>query len=230
VALVLSIWAVILQQKLIVDDTRSALADDCALRPEKNPWKLFQSMDVSLKRLLVSDILIRFCEQIPYAFVVVWCMQTIDRPVSAFQFGLLTAIEMATAVMVYIPVAHLADKTTKKPFVVATFVFFTFFPLMLLFCRSFVWLIPAFVLRGLKEFGEPTRKALILDLAPESCKAGMYGLYYFMRDVCVSIAAFGGAFLWQISPATNLIVAFAFGVVGTIVFARYGTDVRHPNG
>jgi MFS family permease len=186
-------------------------------------------MNASLKRLLVSDILIRFCEQIPYAFVVVWCMQTIDRPVTAFQFGLLTAIEMATAVLVYIPVAHLADKTTKKPFVVATFVFFTFFPLVLLFCQSFVWLIPAFVLRGLKEFGEPTRKALILDLAPESCKAGMYGLYYFMRDVCVSIAAFGGAFLWQISPATNLIVAFVFGVVGTIVFARYGTDVRLVN-
>jgi MFS family permease len=182
-------------------------------------------MNASLKRLLVSDILIRFCEQIPYAFVVVWCMQTIDRPVTAFQFGLLTAIEMATAVLVYIPVAHLADKTTKKPFVVATFVFFTFFPLVLLYCQSFVWLIPAFVLRGLKEFGEPTRKALILDLAPESCKAGMYGLYYFMRDVCVSVAAFGGAFLWQISPATNLIVAFAFGVVGTIAFARYGTDV-----
>jgi MFS family permease len=229
VALALAVLAVLLQQKLIEDDTRSASADDCELRPEKNPWKLFQSMNASLKRLLVSDILIRFCEQIPYAFVVVWCMQTIDRPVTAFQFGLLTAIEMATAVLVYIPVAHLADKTTKKPFVVATFVFFTFFPLVLLFCQSFVWLIPAFVLRGLKEFGEPTRKALILDLAPESCKAGMYGLYYFMRDVCVSIAAFGGAFLWQISPATNLIVAFVFGVVGTIVFARYGTDVRLVN-
>lgn len=228
-ALALAVLAVLLQQKLIEDDTRPAPTDDCELRPEKNPWKLFQSMDASLKRLLVSDILIRFCEQIPYAFVVVWCMQTIDRPVSAFQFGLLTAIEMATAVLVYIPVAHLADKTTKKPFVVATFVFFTLFPLVLLFCRSFVWLIPAFVLRGLKEFGEPTRKALILDLAPESCKAGMYGLYYFMRDVSVSVAAFGGAFLWQVSPATNLIVAFAFGVVGTIAFARYGTDVRCHN-
>ena len=29
-------------------------------------------------------------------------------------------------------------------------------------------------------------------------------------------------------PATNLIVAFAFGVLGTIAFARYGTDVRLP--
>jgi MFS family permease len=229
IALVLAIIAVLLQQKLIEDDSKSTSDDACSIAPEKNPWKLFQSMDTSMRRLLVSDILIRFCEQIPYAFVVVWCMKTIAQPVSAFQFGILTGIEMATAVLVYIPVAHLADKTTKKPFVVMTFIFFTFFPLVLLFCQSFLWLIPAFILRGLKEFGEPTRKALILDLAPETCKAGMYGLYYFLRDVCVSVAAFGGAFLWMVSPATNFMVAFLFGVAGTIGFARYGTDVRLPN-
>ena len=225
VALALSLMAVLLQQRLIEDDARPASADACTIAPEKNPLKLFQFMDASLRRLLVSDILVRFCEQIPYAFVVVWCMKTIARPVSAFQFGILTSIEMATAVLVYIPVAHLADKTTKKPFVVATFIFFTLFPLALLFCQSFGWLVAAFVLRGLKEFGEPTRKALILDLAPETCKAGMYGLYYLMRDVCVSVAALGGAFLWQISPITNFIVAFLFGVAGTIGFARYGTDL-----
>jgi MFS family permease len=229
VALILAIIAVLLQQKLIEDDSKTTSDDACAIAPEKNPLKLYQSMDASLKRLLVSDILIRFCEQIPYAFVVVWCMKTIAQPVSAFQFGILTGIEMATAVLVYIPVAHLADKTTKKPFVVMTFIFFTFFPLVLLFCQSFLWLIAAFILRGLKEFGEPTRKALILDLAPENCKAGMYGLYYFLRDVCVSVAAFGGAFLWQVSPTTNFIVAFIFGVAGTIGFARYGADVRLHN-
>jgi MFS family permease len=229
VALILAIIAVLLQQKLIEDDSKTTSDDVCAIAPEKNPLKLYQSMDASLKRLLVSDILIRFCEQIPYAFVVVWCMKTIAQPVSAFQFGILTGIEMATAVLVYIPVAHLADKTTKKPFVVMTFIFFTFFPLVLLFCQSFLWLIAAFILRGLKEFGEPTRKALILDLAPENCKAGMYGLYYFLRDVCVSVAAFGGAFLWQVSPTTNFIVAFIFGVAGTIGFARYGADVRLHN-
>jgi MFS family permease len=225
VALIFAFIAVLLQQKLIEDDSSKKPHDEGAIQPEKNPFKLFQSMDASLKRLLVSDILIRFCEQIPYAFVVVWCMKAITEPVSAFQFGILTSIEMATAVLVYIPVAHLADKSTKKPFVVITFIFFTFFPFVLIFCQSFLWLIPAFVLRGLKEFGEPTRKALILDLAPETCKAGMYGLYYLIRDICVSVAAFGGAFLWLISPATNFMVAFLFGVIGTIAFARYGTDV-----
>ncbi|RLC20572.1 MAG: hypothetical protein DRH93_13415 [Deltaproteobacteria bacterium] len=84
----------------------------------------------------------------------------------------------------------------------------------------------AFVLRGLKEFGEPTRKALIMDLSPDHCKAAMFGLYYLIRDVFVSIAALGGAFLWQISPQVNLITAFVFGISGTVGFAVFGRDIK----
>ena len=224
VALLLSFVAIVLQQKLIEDEPPKQPGDECSYVPEKNPLKLYHLMAPNLRRLLVADILVRYCEQIPYAFVVVWCMKTISSPVSALQFGILTSIEMATAVLVYVPVAYLADKTTKKPFVVMTFVFFTLFPLTLLFCRSFNWLVLAFILRGFKEFGEPTRKALIMDLAPENCKAGMFGLYYLLRDVFVSVAAFGGAFLWLISPTTNFLVAFSFGVAGTLGFAFWGSD------
>ena len=223
-ALLLAFLAIVLQQKLIEDDTPKHPGDECTIVPERNPLKLYRLMSPNLRRLLVSDILVRFCEQIPYAFVVVWCMKTISKPVTAVQFGVLTSIEMATAVLVYIPVAYLADKSTKKPFVVMTFVFFTLFPLALLFCQSFKWLVLAFILRGLKEFGEPTRKALIMDLAPEDCKAGMFGLYYLLRDVFVSVAAFGGAFLWLMSPTANFLVAFVFGVAGTLGFAFLGSD------
>jgi hypothetical protein len=122
-------------------------------------------------------------------------------------------------------VAYFADKSQKKPFVVATFAFFTAFPLMLMFSKSFLMLAAAFMLRGLKEFGEPTRKALIMDLAPEDRKAGMFGLYYLIRDVIVSVAAFGGAFLWRASPELNLWAAFAFGAAGTLWFAFFGRDL-----
>jgi MFS family permease len=230
-ALAMTVAALFLQQRMIEDDRpqRATSGDACTLTPEKNPVRLLRIMNPAMKRLLVTDILIRFCEQIPYAFVVVWSMKVIADPVSALQFGWLTAIEMATAVLVYIPVAYLADRTTKKPFVLITFGFFTLFPLVLLFSRSFEWLIAAFVLRGLKEFGEPTRKSLIMDLAPETCKAGMFGLYYLIRDVVVSLAAFGGAILWQISPETNLVTAFAFGIIGTAGFAVYGRDIPLPS-
>jgi MFS family permease len=71
--------------------------------------------------------------------------------VTAQQFGWLVTIEMATEMLCYIPVAHWADKYGRRPFVVATFVFFTFFPIALLFARRFMLLALAFVVRGLKE-------------------------------------------------------------------------------
>jgi len=220
--------ALVLQQRLIENDPAGgpSAQETCRPVPEKNPLKLFRLMNPAMKGLLVTDILVRFCEQIPYAFVVVWCMKAIEQPVTALQFGILTTIEMATAVLVYVPVAYLADRSMKKPFVTITFGFFSLFPLMLIYSRSFEWLVLAFIVRGLKEFGEPTRKSLIMDLAPDNCKAGMFGLYYLIRDVFVSMAAFGGAFLWQISPETNFVVAFLFGVVGTIGFAVFGREIR----
>ena len=221
VAILMALTAMALQQILIEPDPppKEKKKDAAPLK------SMFSLMTPQLRSLLVSDILIRFCEQIPYAFVVIWCMKSIAHPVSAVQFGLLTTIEMATAILIYIPIATLADKGGKKPFVVATFLFFSAFPLVLYYSRSFWWLVFAFIVRGLKEFGEPTRKALIMDLAPEDRKAAMFGFYYLLRDMVVSLAAFGGAFLWMRSPAVNLFAAFAFGIIGTLWFAAFGRDL-----
>ena len=40
--------------------------------------------------------------------------------------------------------------------------------------------------------------------------------------------ALGGAFLWQLSPAANLLAASAFGFAGVAVFARWGRDLPAP--
>lgn len=242
VAFILAGVSLVIQQTLIEDTPKAQKVDTTS----KNGLAL---LTPQLRKLLVSDVLVRFCEQIPYAFVVIWCV-SINR-ITPLQFGLLTAVEMATAVLVYIPVAYLADKSTKKPFVVTTFIFFTLFPLFLLFAKSFWLMVIAFVIRGLKEFGEPTRKALIMDLAPEGRKAATFGVYYLIRDVIVSVAAFGGALLWDAStakliietigigssllpffdavtsPETNFLVAFGFGVVGTLYYAFLGQDLGY---
>lgn len=227
-ALLMAIVAAVLQQALIEDDPPKPATASAAPAAARSPLHLWSRMHADLRQLLAADILVRFCEQIPYAFVVVWAVgtETHPGPVSSLQYGVLRSIEMATAILVYIPVAWLADRGQKKPFVVATFVFFTAFPLVLLAAHSYAMLIVAFVVRGLKEFGEPTRKALIMDLAPEDAKAGMFGLYYLIRDVIVSVAAFGGAFLWQYGPEVNLLAAAGFGALGTLWFLLRGRDLR----
>ena len=225
VALLMAGVAAVLQQVLIEDDSHERDGRDGRPKAQKNPFRMAKMMSPALRNLLVADILIRFCEQIPYAFVVFWCKDVIAGGDWAPKFGLLTAVEMVTAMLIYIPVAALADRSRKKPFVVMTFIFFTLFPLTLLFCRSFWPLVGVFVLRGFKEFGEPTRKALIMDLAPEDRKAAMFGLYYLIRDSVVSLAAFGGAWLWMIGPEVNLLCAFGFGVLGTAFFVIRGRDL-----
>ncbi len=215
-ALALAAVALVVQQIFVEDRPSSAKA-------EANPFKLFNRMSGSFRVLLVADILVRFSEQIPYAFMAIWVVK--NNGLSPVTFGVLTTIEMVTAMLVYIPVAYLADRGSKKPFVAVTFGFFTLFPLVFMLSHDFWMFAAAFVIRGLKEFGEPTRKALIMDLAPEGQKAGMFGLYYLLRDVIVSLAAFSAGFLWNISPQVNFLVAFGFGLLGTLFFVIFGRDV-----
>ena len=134
-------------------------------------------------------------------------------------------LALRKSVVAVLFMAVLVGKSTKKPFVAMNFGFFTAFPIVLCFSRSFTWMVVAFIVRGLKEFGEPTRKSLIMDLAPEGKKASVFGLYYLIRDVVVSIAAFGGFLLWDVSPIANFLVAFGFGVLGTLYFVIYGRDL-----
>jgi len=179
-------------------------------------FDIVKSFTPALRELLVSDILIRFCERIPYAFVILWAM---DRGgVTAQQFGYLIAFEMVTAMICYIPVAHLADKYGRRPFVLITFVFFTLFPLTLFWAHSFGWLALAFVVRGLKEFGEPARKALIIGEAKPEMRARTYGAYYLIRDCVVTSGSFLGAWLWSIGPRANFIGAAVCGGLATLWF------------
>jgi MFS family permease len=179
-------------------------------------FAVVKSFTPGLKELLVSDILIRFCERIPYAFVILWAMDS--GGLTAQQFGCLVAFEMVTAMLCYIPVAHLADKYGRRPFVLVTFVFFTLFPVTLLWAHNFAWLALAFVVRGLKEFGEPARKALIIGEAAPELRARTYGAYYLIRDCTVTGGSFLGAWLWHVSPQANFIGAAICGALGTIWF------------
>ena len=179
-------------------------------------FAVVKSFTPGLRELLVSDILIRFCERIPYAFVILWAID--HGGLSAEQFSYLVAFEMVTAMFCYIPVAHLADKYGRRPFVLATFVFFTLFPVSLLWAHNFTWLALAFVVRGLKEFGEPARKALIIGEALPELHARTYGAYYLIRDCVVTSGSFLGAWLWSIGPRANFIGAAVCGALGTIWF------------
>jgi len=75
VALVMALIAAVFQQ-ILIEDEKPALRSEA----EHNPLRMWRYMNLDLKQLLVADILVRFCEQIPYAFVVVWAVGTATAP------------------------------------------------------------------------------------------------------------------------------------------------------
>ena len=220
-AFILGIISTIIQQFSLKSDTPKGNGQTAIVSLKMFP--------LGLKWLLTSDILIRYSEQMPYAYIALWAVDTKGGAgVTASQFGILTAIEMMVALLVYIPVAYFADRMRKKPFVLITYLFFTLFPLVLWFSTSFTLLVVAFIIRGLKEFGEPTRKSLIMDLSPDSQKPVFFGSYYFYRDTVVTSSAIIGAFLWKnVSPEATFLVSSTFGLAGILVFAFWGTDTRY---
>jgi MFS family permease len=167
----------------------------------------------ALQRLLVADCLIRLCEGLPEIFLVVWALEIVK--VSPLRFGVLTAILMATAIASYFPAALLAERAERKFFVVLTYAFFTLFPLAVVLSHSYAALAAANVVGGLREIGEPARKALIVDLAAGDPGATV-GLYYSIRGFAVAGAAALGGALWTLRPSLTFLVAAGLGAAGTL--------------
>jgi MFS family permease len=150
-------------------------------------------------------------------FIIIYATNIIG--ISIAQYGVLVAIQMTTAIIVYVPAAKIADRIGRKPFVIATFACFALYPAAVVVAHSFQTLVPAFIIGGLREIGEPSRKAMIVDFAEPHLRARTVGLYYLIRSLSITPAAFIGGLLWKIAPPTPFITAALIGIIGMIVFA-----------
>ncbi|HWN19697.1 MAG TPA: MFS transporter [Gemmatimonadales bacterium] len=210
--LILSILLALLTL-LIVSRIRLALPP----RNDADARGVWRSFPVPLRRLLLSDIFIRTCEGMVDVFLVLYALDIVG--ITAPEFGLLIGVQMTTSILCYLPAARLADRIGRKPLVIATFVAFSLFPVAVVLAHSFAGLVLAFVIGGLREVGEPARKALILDLVPDGARARGVGLYYLIRSLAITPAAVTGGLLWKLTPQVPFVLAGAIGLVGTAVFA-----------
>src|SRR5215216_3602307 len=177
---------------------------------------IWQSFHRVLKRLLISDIIIRTCEGMTGVLAILYV--TNIQGVSVAAYGTLIAIQMITSILVYIPAGRIADRIGRKPFVILTFLSFALFPVAIILASDFGSLVVAYVIGGLREIGEPSRKAMIVDLAQDNIRARSVGLYYLVRSLSITPAAVIGGLLWKIAPQVPFVIAGLIGLVGTTVF------------
>ncbi len=203
------------------------------MRPTKNdavdiPFRqVLKEIPPDLKRLLSAEIFLRWGDWFVRDFAVLYVVGVLARTTK--EAGFLLALSSITALLTYIPVGKLVDRSPNpKPFIGLTFFFFALFPLNLVILPRIlpplgIPLIGAlslvFILNGLREIGEPARKSLIAGGFPPELRARAVGLYWGMRSFAFCPAPLISYFLWRfLGPETTFLVGGVLGLIGTAWF------------
>jgi MFS family permease len=211
------------------------------MRPKAEPKKvplrrILKEMPRDLRLLLSAEIFIRwgdwFARDFAPIYVVSLLMQTWGWTNGAAKetTGFLLAIMNLTALATYVPIAKLVDRSASpKPFIGTTFFLFALFPITLVIlpkvCGRFGWpvmagLVLVYVINGLRELGEPARKALISTGFPPEVRARAVGLYWGLRSFAFCPAPLVAAYLWnRIGPDATFLIGGGIGLVGTLWYA-----------
>ena len=177
---------------------------------------ILRGLHPTLRRLLLAEVFTRWCDWLVREFVVFYVMLVRHVPVE--EAGGLFAVQNLTALVTYLPIGRMTQRVGLQPFIGVTFIFFALFPLVLAVVPA-QWLVLAFVTYGLREVGEPARKALITSLMPEGVRARGVGLYWGVRSFALCTAAPVGAAIWyEFGPHILLYTAFVLGCVGAAVY------------
>jgi predicted MFS family arabinose efflux permease len=199
------------------------------LPPGPPALQILRDLHPTLKRLLVAEVFTRWCDWLVREFVVLYVLLVRHVPVE--WVGTLLALQNLTALLTYLPIGRLTRRAGLQPFIGVTFVFFALFPLVLALVPNGPWLALAFVVYGLREIGEPARKALITSLMPEEVRARGVGLYWGVRAFAICTASLVGAVLWYWrGPEFLLYTAFALGCVGAAVFYLFARSPAPSEG
>ena len=191
-------------------------------KQEQGSLSSWRAAPSALKQLLAADCLLRFGSGMSAMFVVLYVVDVLGG--SALDFGLLTSLQMLTFALLALPMAKLSDRggpRTRRPVVAATYLLFAAFPLALAIIPTARWLVPVFVIGGLRHVGEPTRKALIVDLAEGPDRGRLIGMYHTLRGAVVLPAAFIGGWLWEWMPAAPFLVGSGISALGLLWFILF---------
>jgi hypothetical protein len=192
-------------------------------------------MPRDLRRLLSAEILIRWGDWFARDFAVLYVVTRLtgtggwSERAAAATAGWLLALMATTALATYVPIAKWVDRSpSPRPFIATTFLLFSLFPIALVSLprafesvgmSPFLGFVAAFVINGLKELGEPARKAFISTGFPAEIRARAVGLYWGMRSFAFCLAPVVAALLWtRLGPDTTFLVGGAIGLSGTLLF------------
>jgi len=210
------------------------------MRPKAEPsavpfLEIVRTMPADLRRLLSAEIFIRWGDWFARDFAVLYIVSLLverwgwSERTAIETSGLLLTIMATTALATYVPMAKWIDRSASpKPFIGLTFLLFSLFPICLVLlpkaCAALglpvmLGLVLTYVVNGLRELGEPARKALISGGFEPNVRARAIGLYWGLRSFAFCPAPLVAAFLWtKIGADATFLIGGGIGLVGTAWF------------
>ncbi len=204
----------------------------------RSPVRTIRGFAPGLRRLLWADVAARWAEGVPRELIILYAVGGLvaqgmpdHRAVAFYTTGLLGTQAVVNGIC-YLVVGVRASRpgAEKQPYIAATFLFFALFPLALALAPdgSRIALAAAFVVGGLREVGEPARKALITEWVPADHRTQAIGAYWGVRSLCVFLAPLGGGAIWIAGDAIHpragarsmLVAAGVAGLAGALAYAR----------
>ena len=197
---------------------------------------ILRDMPRELRLLLSAEIFIRWGDWFARDFAVLYVVALLTQQFgwseadAARTAGGLLALMSFTALSTYVPIAKWVDRSpSPRPFIGTTFLLFALFPILLVLLPKasvavgapvMLGLVITFIVNGLRELGEPARKALISTGFPPEVRARAVGLYWGLRSFAFFPAPLVAAYLWQkIGPDSTFLIGGGIGLVGTIWYA-----------
>jgi len=185
--------------------------------------RVLREMPKDLRLLLSAEIILRWGDWFVRDFAAIYVVGVLGR--SPQDYGFLVALTSFTALATYIPAGKMVDRApSAKPFIGLTFFLFASFPFCLvLLPRSglpvMAALVLTFILNGLREVGEPARKALIASGFPPEIRARAVGLYWGLRSFAFFPAPIVSYLLWsRLGPDNAFLIGGTLGMLATAWF------------
>ena len=199
--------------------------------------KVLKEMPRDLRLLLSAEIFIRWGDWFARDFAVLYIVNLLvtrwgwAEPAAARNAGYLLGIMGITALATYVPIAKWVDRSpSPRPFIGTTFLMFSLFPICLVLLPKIcahaglpvmAGLVLAYVINGLREVGEPARKALIASGFPPEVRARAVGLYWGLRSFAFCPAPIVAALLWhRIGPDYTFLIGGGIGLLGTLWYQQ----------
>lgn len=198
--------------------------------------QLLRTMPRYLRQLLGAEIFVRWGDWFARDFAVLYVVNTLverwawNERDAIEMSGMLLAIMATTALITYIPMAKWIDRSqSPQPFILVSLFLFALFPISLVVLPRLsdsmglpvlAGFVLAYVLNGLREVGEPARKALISGGFDKKIRARAIGLYWGVRSFAFCPAPLVAAYLWtKIGPDLTFLIGGSIGLAGTAWFA-----------